>query len=276
MLNRVRLRNGLDEIADLYATDSNMSGREYHLVDVEGLGPPEADISYSNFTILDGGVYHNSRLHARNIVLTVEYNLDRRGSAESVLDLRRKLHRVASPRTTVRVNLYNDGPFDMWINGYVETHESPIFSKNPQVQISILCPEPAFLDPNESVVNIPNTNPVTVNYSGDFHTGLSCEITIPDSPSWVALHNRTSGSTLRMRSPQFQSGRRIQVLTEQGNRDVVLRESNGEWVTRILGGAEVTNDWPCLSYGANQLQISTSTTSSASASLTYRTKYLGF
>lgn len=110
----------------------------YQLVKAEGLMPPPADIVTTSITSMHGERFKSSRLEMRNIVLTIKV----RGLVESN---RIYLYNffVAGQPCTIR---YKNGVRDVYIRGFCENIEADLFEMGQTIQVSILCPEPFWVN----------------------------------------------------------------------------------------------------------------------------------
>lgn len=137
MAYKIRLKNHRGDEVNL------TSSPRWQMVKAEGLTPVDADINLSENANTDGGYFRSSRLGERNIVLTLYLN----NNAEA-----NRLELYKYIKTKKPVTLYIDTNYrHVYINGYVESLSAGIFDKKEKVQISIICPNPYFLNENESV-----------------------------------------------------------------------------------------------------------------------------
>lgn len=118
--------------------------------DIEGLGPVQAGISLSTFSTMDGGLFESARVPERNIVFTMGFDPDFAASSDPYGETRRALYRWFWPKVAVQVAIYSDNHPRVNTVGYVESVEPMLFSKDPELRISIVCPDPYF-SANEDV-----------------------------------------------------------------------------------------------------------------------------
>jgi hypothetical protein len=130
------------------------------LKSVDGLGPPEIDVSIAQ-TLNNGGVYQGSIPQNREIVMTVGLNPDY-VSGQTVSNLREMLYSLITPGSdNVVLNVANDLIVVATTTGYVKTMVINPFSKDPEAQITIESPK-IFLEASDVIHSIP------VNYvNGD-------------------------------------------------------------------------------------------------------------
>lgn len=111
---------------------------QYQVTNIEGLTPPNANINTASYANGDGSSFNSSKIPNREIVITVYINGD-------VQKNRLTLYKYFRNKEWCRI-YYQDDNRDVYIEGYVQTFEAPIFVQKQVAQISILCPNPYFKD----------------------------------------------------------------------------------------------------------------------------------
>lgn len=114
---------------------------EYQVVSIEGLNPPNANITSSSVVGMDGAKYQSAKLETRNIVIMVKINGD-------VATNRNRLYRYAKTKQYCKL-YYKSSTHDVFAEGYVDTIECPLFTNDQRMQISIVCHDPYFKAVNE-------------------------------------------------------------------------------------------------------------------------------
>lgn len=150
----------------------NMSGSEYIVKNIDGLGPVKSEVTTMGVPTEAGSRFMTARDVARNIVLTIGFQPNY-GLGSSYEGLRRALYAALVPSTKVQL-IFTDSVLGvMTIDGYVETHEPDIFSQDPQVQISVICPTPYFTGtPGYQSFPIASGPSFSLNYPGDVPVGF--------------------------------------------------------------------------------------------------------
>jgi len=171
-----------------------LQSSEYVIKLIDGLGPVKAEYTTTATPTDPGGHNFSGRDTQRNIVITMGFKpLYSTGS--TIESLRRALYQLLMPKTSIELQ-FTDDVLGTWIcSGKVETHEPSIFSKDPEVQISILCGDPYFYKTGvdaEVVYLIPEPNPAivdstrnyfTMNYVNDVPQGFIFEGTVKGTAS---------------------------------------------------------------------------------------------
>lgn len=109
---------------------------------LKGIGPGKATINVTDLASSDGGIYNSSRSETRNITITLgitDFYLN--NQYYSVEENRRKLYTFFRKKNNILFIVHTD-KVDYQIEGYVESCEPNIFSKNETVDVSIICPDP--------------------------------------------------------------------------------------------------------------------------------------
>lgn len=145
---------------------------KYFIKNIDGLGPVKADITTSTYVTRDGSSFQNARATFRNIVMQLGFNPTYSTSNDPYGDLRRDLYSYFSPKSKIIIVFENVNMEPVYIDGWVESFEPTIFSKDPDVTISIICPEPYFssLTPNISLRE--GSGSISLTNTGTMESGL--------------------------------------------------------------------------------------------------------
>ena len=112
------------------------------LRNIDGLDPVKAAVNTSPFGSVDGASHTGSSVLTRNIVLTLHPNPN--WDNWTFESLRRLLYSYFMPKRQTRLVFYSDDMIPVEISGIVESVSVNIFSKDPELQVSIVCPDPYF------------------------------------------------------------------------------------------------------------------------------------
>lgn len=137
MLKSVKVTNNIGESITLDLKNPEKSG--FYVVGIDGLGPPKADLFMDELSSSDGSVFNSARVSSRNIVLKLIY------SEKDVEGLRHESYRFFPLKKKITLQFVSDKR-TVKINGYVESNEIAIFSKMEGSVISVMCPNPWFID----------------------------------------------------------------------------------------------------------------------------------
>lgn len=167
MLRAVYVYNELGANVRLPLDDSS----EYVIKSIEGLGPVKANIVTTEYVGVDGGFYQNSKGTMRNIVIQIGFDPSY-VSDDPYGELRRALYPYLLPKMQVRLMFDTDNYGFVEIIGYVESFEPSIFSAEPEVQISILCPDPNFYTGVVNTASRVGSGQLIVTNPGTVDTGM--------------------------------------------------------------------------------------------------------
>lgn len=144
----------------------------YKVRNIDGLGAVKAAINTTPFGSIDGEFYTGRNVPKRNIVITL--GMDANWSDWTPSKLRRNLDKYFTPGMKVELVFDTDDLAPVQISGYVEANEPNIFSKDPENQISILCPDPYFssVDPHV-LTGHTDDDLLDVDYIGTIDTGIN-------------------------------------------------------------------------------------------------------
>lgn len=113
---------------------------EYRIKGISGLGPVKADVLTAEYVNVPGGVYQGIKNNMRNIVVLLDYNPSFT-SNDPYGDLRRGLYPWFGSGNYIEVQFISDNFVTVKATGYIEDMLPTIFTKEPEVQVSILCPD---------------------------------------------------------------------------------------------------------------------------------------
>jgi hypothetical protein len=253
MLTKVEAR---DQNGALLAFQLDDISSGFEVQEILGLAPVKATLSASNFALLDGGQFQSSRREARNIKLKI--GLKPNYTFDSVRDLRSRLYGFFMPEVDVNLRFYDsDGQVvDIW--GVVETCEAPLFVKEPQVDISIMCFKPDFVDQETVELSDTTTNDETeflIDYSGTSPTGINFTLYVDRSIGDFTIYHRPPDGTIR--SFQFEAllfdTDQVKISTLVGDKSAVLTRDGVD--SYILRAVLPQSDWIQLKPGPNFLRV---------------------
>lgn len=166
MLTKIEVNDGQGHTLSLPFADVSAG---YTIKNIDGLDPVKATIVSTAFAQLDGSQLQSARRENRNIVLTL--GLDPYLQGASVKSLRAALYAYFMPKSFVTFKFFDENVAYATIAGQVESFETPLFARDPEVVISVLCPDPSFLA----------VTPLTVNSNTVAAGGVETPITNPGS-----------------------------------------------------------------------------------------------
>jgi len=227
---------------------------------IDGLDPVTASIGTAPYGSTDGEAFTGSSVLSRNLVLTLHPNPD--WSSWSPEALRRLLYSYFMPKLACRLEFYSDDMPDLEITGVVESLTANMFTNDPEIQVSIICPDPYFqtIDPIFLSGNV-GDDPVDIEYNGSIPGGiqvvveqvsgtnpneLDIQLGNPDLTFFKVSVNNIVTATKYFHMSSIPMSKYVETVNE----------SNGT-ITSLLSNVEISqgSDWPILQPGTNQFSI---------------------
>lgn len=117
---------------------------------ITGLEPAPATVNSKPRGSLDGEFFLGTRLNKRNIVITLGVNPNL--GPQSVDDIRTNFYAYVGPTGLIGLRFISDNRPPREIRGYVESIQNDRFSADPQLIVSVICPDPAFVSLSEQII----------------------------------------------------------------------------------------------------------------------------
>lgn len=156
------------------------------ITNIEGLDPVKASVNTSPYGSVDGTSYMGSSVLSRNIVLTVKPNPN--WDTWTYESLRRLLYSYFMPKSLTRLVFYSDDMDPVQIYGVVEDVSGSRFSKEPELQVSIICPDPYFTALNPTVITGNNGVVATFDYNGNVESGMVVKVShVSGAPTTIGI-----------------------------------------------------------------------------------------
>lgn len=135
-----------------FPLDSTIETSPFVLKSADGLGAPNINISINN-SLYSGGVYQNRKPELRQIVLRIGFQPDY-SIGQTVADLRSQLYEWMTPKfgQPIKVSLLNAaGSTIAYTSAHGAKIEPNVFSKDPEVVLTLECESSYFKGPMTSV-----------------------------------------------------------------------------------------------------------------------------
>lgn len=227
--------------------------------DISGLDPVKTTIVSSKFAQIPGTKRQSSSRNNRNIVMKLGYTPDY--AVNDISSLRSYLYDYLMPESVVLLKFYMDDVLFAQILGEVESCETPLFSKEPEVAVSVICFNPDFVAPDSVVVPGNSTSATTeqaLEYPGTSPTGFKFKLMVNRALTSFNIHNRTMADELLTMYVigDFVAGDVIEISTIPG--------AKGAWLTRggvqnpVLYIVSPTSSWFMLKPKTNRIRVAAS------------------
>lgn len=228
----------------------------YDIQNIEGLDPVKATLVSSSFAQQDGAQYQSARRESRNVVLTL--GLYPNYATDDVRSLRQKLYPFFMPKTPVSLRFFMSDGLTVDIEGRVESCESTMFSEEPAVDVSILCFDPDFYEPDAIEISGESTagdSPTILNYTGTVDTGIEFKLNVNRTMSEFTIYHQAPDGTVKAMDFQASviNGDVVTINTTPGAKVATLTRGGAE--SSILFGISPQSYWLQLDPGPNGIRV---------------------
>ncbi len=224
----------------------------YILKEVEGLGPPEINVSIANVMNMDGH-YQGRQIQYREPVLTVGLNPNYKTNV-LVPDLRSELYGLLSGSVNDEISLvimYENDEI-MSTTGYVKKMEVVPFTESPEVQITISCTQSYFEALDVLYVEM-QSNQLwqAISNVGTVETGLVAKFLFThDCNQFIVKDHRFKTMKLIF---DFLVGDYLTIDTRPGSKSIIVIREGSEG--NIIYALTMASEWLSVYGGENNLQI---------------------
>jgi Phage tail protein len=232
------------------------------LRNIDGLDPVKAAVNTSPFGSVDGASHTGSSVLTRNIVLTLHPNPD--WDNWSYEGLRRLLYSYFMPKRATRLVIYSDDMIPVEISGIVEDVSVNIFSKDPELLVSIICPDPYFTAVDPVVltgVSTRGTEIVPVEYNGTIEAGMKVKVSWSSGsvPTDIAIQLGDPRLSYFAVAASVDNSKYFEMSSLPMKKYVENIDINGGIITNLLSKIHIQEGslWPSLQPGVNEFSLIT-------------------
>ena len=253
MITKVEIRNVAGTLLTLQLDDISNG---FVIKDILGLDPVRATIVSSEFAGLDGVQFQSSRRGQRNIIFKI--GLEPIYGVSTVRSLRHILYGYFMTKAIVYMRFFDSEGPTVDIQGKVEDAPAPLFTKTPQMSVSILCEDPDFLELDpivESGSTVSSTTEFTIDYDGTVSTGFKFDLNLNRSLTEFTIYHTPPDGIQR----QFNfagallNGDILTVSSVTGNKYIDL--NRGGTVTSVVYGMPASSSWLEMEHGTNHFRV---------------------
>jgi hypothetical protein len=226
------------------------------ILNIDGLGPVKANVNTSPFGSIDGEAFHGASIGGRNIVITFGLNPD--WDTWSMDGLRRLLYQYFIPKHPIRLVFQNNDDLPaMEIRGYVETVEPNMFTKDVEVQVSIICPDPYFNAVEPTILSGTTNDPIEINYTGSIEVGVFVKVVYGSSffANTIGIQIGNPSETFFEVWGDVSTDRYFLVSSIPGNKYVRVVDINTGAITNLLHRVTSGSAWPTIKPGLNDFTV---------------------
>lgn len=229
---------------------------------IEGLGPVKASIRTTPFATGRGELYQGGNTGTRNIVLTLGLNPDF-VEYPSMAMLRQILYRYLLPEQKTKLRFYSDEIPTVEIEGYVESFEPNMFSEDPEVVISIICPDPDFVSEATIITGtvIEFLEGSEFEYVGTIPTGFELKVEASEAkPSFNGLlmlnlqHPGLSEENFFVEPVLIDATQYFSLSTAKPKRVRTIPTAGGD-IVNLMSNVADSSVWPKILPGQNAISV---------------------
>jgi len=249
---------------------------------IDGLDPVKASINTSPYGAVDGAAFVGSSVLSRNIVLTLHPNPN--WDDWTYEGLRRLLYSYFMPKSTIQLVFYSDDMDPVEISGIVEDVQVNMFSKDPELIVSVICPDPYFNSLNPIVITgqavMPRGATTLIEYNGNIQAGISVKVTSAVSGSVVPydvdiqIGPWTNSVSHFVATPIINTTTYFEMSSVPTRKFAQNVDLNSSVITNILSKVKTGSVWPVFQPGENEFSVVTNT-HNEDWELTYYERYGG-
>lgn len=237
-----------------------------HVRSIDGLGPVKAEHTSTAFVSGRGELYQGSNVGKRNILINLGFNPDWPGG-HTMSTLRQKLYRYLMPQAWTKMRFFSDYLPTVDIEGIVESFEPNIFSQDPEVQVSVLCYKPDFIEPDATIytgVVDDGTIELEFEYAGTVPTGFELRIDrTVENPSYtgeieIIAKSPEDPQLLKLEDVTIDTAKYFKMSSVQGAKRVSTIAVADGAVTNLLPTMTTESVWPELQPGTNLVSVKAS------------------
>jgi Phage tail protein len=257
--------------------NANLDKIQIH--DIAGLDPVTAAINTSQYGSIDGSYYTGSSVGQRNIVLSVGFHPD--WNDYTMEDLRMILYQYFMPKRQVTMQFESTHLPEVTIDGFVESLTPNIFSQDPEIQISIICPNPDFVAIESLEIDgvVSAITPVTftpIAYEGSIETPMDVTIKTSAGGTYTGnlyLMNYGVEQDTFTVAVALTSSAYVEFNSADGAR--AIDSVAGGVHTSLIKTIGSTATWLKLNPGLNNFAIASATPANQRWVMTYNPRYGG-
>jgi hypothetical protein len=231
---------------------------------IDGLGPVKSEIATTPFATGRGELFQGASTGKRNILLN--FGLSPNWVDQTIASLRKLLYAYFMPEQWVTCRFFSDDLPTVFIKGIIESFDPNIFSQDPEIQVSILCPKPDFIDESTTLVEgVVDGTETTISYAGNAPTGFQLRIksasALPSYTGDLTIKNTVRGEDqiFKIQNVTVDTTKYVELNTVKSSRYVYNIAVSDDSAIDILAKVGINPVWPELSPGENKISVTAST-----------------
>lgn len=271
MIKSITVINHLGESKKFELAFPEKSG--FVIQSIEGLGPSKANIITTEVATNDGAIFNSARTNKRNILLHFKFLF-----SPTIEEVRHQSYKYFPIKQKVELLIETDKR-TCKAQGYIESNEPDIFSKEEGTTISIICPDPYLysqfntettfsglesnfefpyennsLSENLTEIGIINRQSIkSVLYEGDSEVGVIIKIHVIGEAEKITIYNTTKREVMIIDTDKLKT---LTGAPFAVGEDIIISTIKGDKYARLLRNGEYINILNCINKDANWFQLS--------------------
>lgn len=253
MLTKVEVTNRRGNVLALAIEED---GNPYQINEIEGLDPVKATLVSSSYAGSDGEFFQSARRGPRNI--KIKLDLDPDFINYDYTSLRENLYTFFGTKSQITLRFYSSTGLYVDIVGIVEEFSAPLFEKDPDVNISIMCFKPDFIDPKIVTINgmtVTDDTHIDIEYPGNIEAGVVVTLNVNRTMTDFTIYSVDEGGNILQLDfdGDLLNGDELVISSLTGAKGITLTRSGVS--SSYLYGRSAQSNWIELTEGTNSFRI---------------------
>lgn len=253
MLRQVDVTNSRGNVLSLPMEEDDGS---YQVAEIEGLDPVKASLVSTSYAGVDGEQFQSAKRPARNV--KIKLDLDPDFNPKTYADLRTDLYAWFMPKSQITLSFFLESGLSVDIVGIVESMDAPLFQDDPVVNVSVMCYQPDFYDPEMATVNgftVDDETNTEIDYPGTVEAGTVLTIDFNRAVSEFTIYNQDEGGNLKQLDFTYAllNGDVLVISSLRGNKGITLTRASV--TSSVLYGRSAQSSWIEFIEGLNQFRV---------------------
>lgn len=205
---------------------SGVGTSPFFIKSIEGLDPVKNTINTTDSVYKPGNYFNSSHAEARNLVFTIGLN-QRSSYGLNFEDMRFRIYEIFQPGIPVLIEFVSDRfPKGLMIKGYTEDISNTLFTATPDVQVSMLCHDPYFFDPELVNLEFSSDYEDLKSYLGNAPGPFNLTKRFDAAPPGAVTFGVMNGPDLTLKAGTIQAGDIVTINTDPNLRDITIKRGS--------------------------------------------------
>lgn len=207
--------------------------------DIKGLGPVAATIATSRYPSGRNGIVERTTLLERNIVIRLALRRGYSSSSSDFQAIRKEAYKYFSPGREIGlvVNSTDTTSGGRLIEGVVESVEPTIFTEKPELVVSIMCPNPYFVESHVTTIkngtnDSSGRSVIEASGFGEGSTGFVFAVTASGPMTELSLTKSSITDYITVEGFTMVAGEVLNISTVEGEKDAWIYNNTNTSLNR--------------------------------------------